>query len=364
MSAVSAVLPVSASAMRSSPAYYESALPGKGCGVLAARHVCPGELLLAESPLIVVPWWVRHSMFPGKEKKDFLDRAVRELSTEQRKGFYNLHDSKVSEDEAKTIDGIWRTNNFALGPSCSRSDNGLFLNISRFNHSCVPYAEFVWNEEKRMQEIRAIRDIPEGEEITICYFTLLVAARSQKERREFLLSHYGFPCDCVACNLVGEEKKINDRERKEGGTLEKRIECLLYEFPEDSQDDNDSNKEDDLSIEFDTEAVYRDSIRGVNLSESGGEDLDPDLVDILSGVKLSYHRLRLMARLGFKLVSRLRICSSILEICGEWDLQHAGTEAATTGVRLAQHLYGVRSKLAQEWKSRLKSVENLSKQDS
>merc|ERR1711892_411123 len=90
VSAVSAELPVSASAMRSSPAYYESALPGKGCGVLAARQVCPGELLLAESPLIVVPWWVRHSMFPGKEKKDFLDRAVRELSTEQRKGFYNL----------------------------------------------------------------------------------------------------------------------------------------------------------------------------------------------------------------------------------------------------------------------------------
>merc|ERR1711892_258446 len=323
VSAVSAELPVSASAMRSSPAYYESALPGKGCGVLAARQVCPGELLLAESPLIVVPWWVRHSMFPGKEKKDFLDRAVRELSTEQRKGFYNLHDSKVSEDEAKTIDGIWRTNNFALGPSCSRSDNGLFLNISRFNHSCVPYAEFVWNEDKRMQEIKAIRDIPEG-----------------------------------------EEKKINDRERKEVGTLEKRIECLLYEFPEDSQDDNDSNKEDDLSIEFDTEAVYRDSIRGVNLSESGGEDLDPDLVDILSGVKLSYHRLRLMARLGFKLVSQLRICSSILEICSEWDLQHAGTEATTTGQRLAQHLYGVRSKQAQEWKSRLKSVENLSKQDS
>lgn len=340
--------------MRSSSAlYYESALPAKGCGVVAARLLKAGELLLAESPLIVVPWWVRHSMFPAKEKKECLARAVRDLTPEQRKEFFNLHDSKVGEHDPKTIDGIWRTNNFALGPSGPRSDNGLFLKISRFNHSCVPYAEFMWNEEKRKQEIRAIRDIPEGEEITICYFTLLVAARSQKERKEYLQSHYGFPCDCVACNLLGEEKKINDKERKEVGALEKRIECLLYEFPEDSQDDNDSNKEDDLSIEFDNEAFCRDMRCDVM------PDVDPDLADILQGLQLSYHRLELMARLGFKLVSQLRICSSILEICSEWDLQQAGVEAASTGVRLAQHLYGARSQQAQHWKSRLKSLENL-----
>jgi len=342
--------------MRSSPAYYESALPGKGCGVVAARDISPGELLLAESPLIVVPWWVRHSMFPSKEKKDCLARAVRDLTPDQRREFFNLHDSKAGENEPKTIDGIWRTNNFALGPSGPRSDNGLFLKISRFNHSCVPYAEFMWNEEKRMQEIRAIRDIPEGEEITICYFTLLVGARSQKERKEYLLSHYGFPCDCVACSLEGEERKVNDKERKEVATLEKRIECLLYEFPEDSHDENESSKEDDLSIEFDNEAFCRGS---TSIANSEEEDVDPDLADILSGLQLSYHRLRLMAKLGFKLVSQLRICSSILEICTEWELGQAGLLAASTGARLAQNLYGARSRQAQDWKSRLKSLENL-----
>jgi len=346
--------------MKSSPAYRESALPGKGCGVVAARNINIGELLLAESPLIVVPWWVRHSMFPAKEKKECLARAVRDLTPDQRKEFFNLHDSKVGENEPKTIDGIWRTNNFALGPSGPRSDNGLFLKISRFNHSCVPYAEFMWNEEKRQQEIRAIRDIPEGEEITICYFTLLVGARSQKERKEYLQSHYGFPCDCVACSLEGEEKKINDRERKEVGSLEKRIECLLYEFPEDSQDENESNKDDDLSIEFDNAAYYKDAMRDVTVPTSLEEEtVDPDLADILLGLQLSYHRLRLMAKLGFKLVSQLRICSSILEICSEWDLHQAGQEAASTGARLAQHLYGARAPQTQEWKLRLKSLENL-----
>lgn len=45
--------------------YREEALPGKGCGVVAARDIRPGELIISETPLLVLPWWVRHSMFPG-----------------------------------------------------------------------------------------------------------------------------------------------------------------------------------------------------------------------------------------------------------------------------------------------------------
>ena len=115
--------------------------------------------------------------FLGREKRDFLERALRDMSKDQKRDFFSLHDSKVAENEEKTVDGIWRTNNFALGQSGSKCDNGLFLRISRFNHSCVPLAEFVWNAEKRLQEIRAIRNIPARTEITICYFTSLVAVR-------------------------------------------------------------------------------------------------------------------------------------------------------------------------------------------
>ena len=47
--------------------YCETGLPGKGCGVVATRDIVPGELVIAETPLILLPWWVRHSMFPGKQ---------------------------------------------------------------------------------------------------------------------------------------------------------------------------------------------------------------------------------------------------------------------------------------------------------
>ena len=137
--------------MKSETLFHEASIPGKGCALLAARDIKPGETILKESPLIVVPWWIRHSMFPAKEKKDWLTKAVRELTSDQRRNFFELHDSKVGEKDPKTIDGIWRTNNFALGPSGPKSDNGLFLQISRINHSCVPYAEFVWNEEIKIE---------------------------------------------------------------------------------------------------------------------------------------------------------------------------------------------------------------------
>jgi len=38
----------------------------------------------------------------------------------------------VPEGAEKTISGIWRTNNFALGASGARADNGLFLLMSRY----------------------------------------------------------------------------------------------------------------------------------------------------------------------------------------------------------------------------------------
>ncbi len=71
----------------------------------------------------------------------------------------------------KTAMGIWRTNNFCLGRSGPRADNGIFLELSRFNHSCMPNAEFHWNSVLKKQEVRAIKDIRQDEEVTLCYMT-------------------------------------------------------------------------------------------------------------------------------------------------------------------------------------------------
>ena len=100
--------------------------------------------------------------------------------------------------------GIWRTNNFALGPSHSKCSNGVFPTIARFNHSCIPNAEFSWSEKRGRQEVRAIKSIEIGEEISLCYFTSKWQLESAEVRRDYLFDHYGFRCDCKACSLTGD----------------------------------------------------------------------------------------------------------------------------------------------------------------
>ena len=39
-------------------------ISGKGMSVVAIRDIPMGELLIAEEPLFVIPWWIRHSMYP------------------------------------------------------------------------------------------------------------------------------------------------------------------------------------------------------------------------------------------------------------------------------------------------------------
>ncbi|KAK7926798.1 hypothetical protein PG985_003796 [Apiospora marii] len=55
--------------------------------------------------------------------------------------------------------------------------------------------------------ITAVRDIEQGEEITIPYTELLAPARE----RRLLLAPYGFVCDCPACE--GDDTTLHDSHR-------------------------------------------------------------------------------------------------------------------------------------------------------
>lgn len=39
-------------------------LPNRGMGVVSIREINPGDMIAAENPLFIVPWWVRHSAYP------------------------------------------------------------------------------------------------------------------------------------------------------------------------------------------------------------------------------------------------------------------------------------------------------------
>jgi len=309
--------------------FKEVDLPGRGTGLVASCDLQPGVLLLAEPPLLTVPWWQRLTQFNrNRERSDLLSKQLLGLTKEKQEGFWRLADCKAEPGEKPSIDGIWRTNNFALGPSGPKTNNGLFLQISRFNHSCRPSAEFSWNPVRKKQEVRVVRPIMCGTEITVSYFSHLVAAQDRRSRKNYLQTYYGFPCDCAACSLVGQEGEEDDKERAKVAELAERIEGLLY--------DEESEEED-----------------GISKGEIVGREGEEELKSILMAVHLSWQRIGLMERRGFKVVTTLRACWDLLETTQEWELENEAEKVLAKGSHLAEVLYGAESERTMKWREAL-----------
>merc|ERR1719318_1536262 len=89
---------------------------------------------------------------------------------------------------------------------------GVYKHFSRINHSCNPNTVVEWEEESLRMEVRAVRRIKKGEELTGNYMGDLVGTR--KERLAMLEMNWYFKCGCEVCSLTGKERKMNDKVRK------------------------------------------------------------------------------------------------------------------------------------------------------
>ena len=185
-----------------------------GFGVEALRDLQAGEILLTEKPLIVVEAGIKDENISWREKVQYLQRKVSNLPKKKQKMFMSLHDCKQEDGKGKSISGIFRTNNFALGPDPRHADHGVFHLSSRLNHSCFPNCETVWNQETGVQSVIVIRETLRGEELTLCYLNE-DDRYSDVDKRRHKLEQYGFFCTCKAC-LDEEEcgghylKKLHD----------------------------------------------------------------------------------------------------------------------------------------------------------
>jgi hypothetical protein len=104
-----------------------------------------------------------------------------------------------------TITGIYETNSFQLGDEIN---SGLFLTISRINHSCRPNVNHIWRPDIQKTLIQATRNIKAGEEIFTCYGPS--ECLSTLDRRTYLERKYSFICDCNMCQ-EGNDNGGDDR---------------------------------------------------------------------------------------------------------------------------------------------------------
>ena len=115
---------------------------------------------------------------------------------------------------------------FLKDPMLDKVEGGLYHDISRINHACVPNALWTWRNEDReygsleeqRKQIRALRTIEKDEEIVINFRNEILLGfhyGSKGFRRQDLLENLGFLCKCSECSLEGKALLENEWLRAE-----------------------------------------------------------------------------------------------------------------------------------------------------
>jgi hypothetical protein len=190
-------------------AYILQPIPGKGKGLISTRAIKPGELILSEPPLFTTASLSNPATF----EKD-LGAIVKGLSKEGQRAFLSLHNNNPGADP---FSNIVRSNGYPLGPN---SEVGaIFPLVARLNHACRPNAQHAWNEAQGIEVVHAVRDIQEGEELTLSY----LAGGPSKERKTSLKEYFGFDCTCEACSLPAAELEASDARLRRAQELDEAI---------------------------------------------------------------------------------------------------------------------------------------------
>eukprot|EP00931_Biecheleriopsis_adriatica_P078655 TRINITY_DN52088_c0_g1_i1.p1 TRINITY_DN52088_c0_g1~~TRINITY_DN52088_c0_g1_i1.p1 ORF type:complete len:394 (-),score=56.17 TRINITY_DN52088_c0_g1_i1:36-1217(-) len=174
-------------------------LPGKGIGGIARLPLGPGALVVREPPALL------GRLGTQPDKKQF-----RSLPPAKQRAVFDLCDAYVeSGAEEKTLEGIVATNGLPRG---SRAEETvLCLLASRFNHSCAPNAEYLWVEDRKMEEVRTVRAVAPGEEICVNYFGDAVQL-PRSARQAQLREGFRFDCRCPVC-IAADPNSDHRREK-------------------------------------------------------------------------------------------------------------------------------------------------------
>lgn len=189
-------------------------IPGKGVGVIATRQISVGTLVLSERPIIQVA-----SSTYQANLAHLVLAQLQKLDSHDREGFLALRNT---HEQMLPIEGIFKTNAIPLGRGSSAG--GIFLQCSRFNHSCTANAAYHWDANQKRERVFAIREINPEEEIVVSYLSEDVWALPTKERKARILQEFGFQCRCARCeNNDPNEQLQSDQRRTRFGEIYRTI---------------------------------------------------------------------------------------------------------------------------------------------
>lgn len=169
----------------------------------------PGELIINEPALFTT-----ESLQNAETIEKDLGTIVKALPKEGQRAFLSLHNNFPGSNP---FSNIIRSNGYPLGPS---SDiGGIFPETARINHSCRPNAQHAWNEKLAGMMVHAVREIKEGEELTLSY----IVGGPSEERKSNLKNFFNFDCHCELCDLPTDERAKSDERLGKAQQLDEAI---------------------------------------------------------------------------------------------------------------------------------------------
>ncbi|KAI0785784.1 hypothetical protein C8Q75DRAFT_309360 [Abortiporus biennis] len=180
--------------------YEVQEIPGRGKGLVALQDLEAGDLIIAERPLTVSAQAIKAPPVDSSRINPKYNDIMKQYQDEYHILFQNLADRMEPRQKAEfmglvnshehdgsgPIFGRIRTNSFGVtfkGDSSNELANlcNVVGNIiSRANHSCCPNSMFSFDEPSFSIELRAVRKIKKGEEITVAYHAGELASTSER----------------------------------------------------------------------------------------------------------------------------------------------------------------------------------------
>lgn len=115
---------------------------------------------------------------------------------------YTPNTHPLSAPNEKRILGIIKSN---AHYSNDEGGRGLYLTMSRFNHSCRPNVGYGFNGWE--MRLYTSSDVEAGEELCQCYSDMVYFC-SRIERREYLQRKFNFDCVCRGCSNDGDDEQL------------------------------------------------------------------------------------------------------------------------------------------------------------
>ncbi|XXH00127.1 hypothetical protein Hte_006469 [Hypoxylon texense] len=197
-----------------------------GTGVFATKDIAKGEVIFIDTPILILndmndteEFITKYLSLP-EEIAQYLDNcylseAMRARyandKTIQFQWWWKRNNNRIDMAEGNDywhplIDKVVRayciyaTNN--AGNSLKMDSTAFYPTFSRINHSCVPSSDWQIDDgPDYFVTMRALRDIPAGEQIFLSYDYRITDPNRMLSRaaRQKILDTWGFVCSCPRC---------------------------------------------------------------------------------------------------------------------------------------------------------------------